>query len=253
MIMALLLLTGATPLFAWGPKGHDVVATIAEAHLRPRARRAIDRALEGQSLLYWANWMDNASHSPDYAYTLTWHYKNLDKGETLESMPREERGDILTALECLIEGLTNGELSHDEEAVYLRMLIHLVGDLHCPMHTGHLSDLGGNRVSLYFFGERTNLHALWDSSLVEAAHRWSHTEWREQLDRLNRREAKAATEGEIDEWFMESHRLCQRIYEELPEGSHVSYDEVARYAPVIEEQLLRGGLRLARLLNEIYR
>lgn len=253
VMMALLLILGATPLFAWGPKGHDVVAAVAEAHLKPRTRHAIEQALEGRSLLYWANWMDNASHTPEYAYTLTWHYKNIDEGYTLATMPREERGDILTALECLMQGLKSGQLSSEEEAVYLRMLVHLVGDLHCPMHTGHRSDLGGNRIPLYFFGKESDLHSVWDSSLVEAAHRWSHSEWQEQIDRLKRREAKALAEGSFEEWFEESHALCQKIYRELPEGSRISYNEVARYAPIIEEQLLRGGVRLARLLNEIYR
>lgn len=252
-VALLLLAGGATPLFAWGPKGHDVVAYIAECHLTARAARAIDRALEGHSPVYYANWMDNASHTPDYAYTKTWHYKNIDHGYTLETMPREPKGDILTAIESLVSGLKSRTLSAEEENIYLRMLIHLVGDLHCPMHTGHLSDLGGNRVKVTFFGEATNLHSVWDSSLVEAAHRWSYTEWQREIDRVGRHEAEAISAGEPADWFRESHALCCEIYKQTPEGSRLSYDEVAHYAPIIEQQLLRGGLRLARLLNEIYR
>lgn len=252
--MALLLLAGgATPLFAWGPKGHDVVAYIAECHLTPRAARSIDRALEGHSLVFYANWMDNASHTPDYAYTKTWHYKNIDHGQTLETMPQEPKGDILTAIEYLVSGLKSHTLSAEEENICLRMLIHLIGDLHCPMHAGHLSDLGGNRVKVYFFGESANLHSVWDSSLVEAAHRWSYTEWQREIDRTNRHEANAITEGDPTTWFLETLALCGEIYKQNPEGSRLSYDQVAHYAPIIEQQLLRGGLRLARLLNEIYR
>ncbi len=253
IVTALLLLLGsATPLFAWGPKGHDVVAYIAECHLTPRTARAVDRVLKGHSPVYVANWMDNASHTPEYAHTKTWHYKNIDPGHTLESMPREPKGDILTALHALVEGLKSRELSAEEEEVALRMLIHLMGDLHCPMHAGRLSDLGGNRHPVRYFGKSSNLHSVWDSSLVESAHRWGYTEWQREIDRLSRSEAGQEAERSLEEWFLETHALCSEIYSSTPEGANLSYDDVARYAPLIERQLLRGGLRLARLLNEIY-
>ena len=76
------------------------------------------------------------------------------------------------------------------------MLVHLVGDLHQPMHTGHLSDRGGNSVPVRFFGRESNLHAVWDSSLPEAAHKWSYTEWQNQLDRLTEEDKKAQS-GQI--------------------------------------------------------
>ena len=64
------------------------------------------------------------------------------------------------------------------------MLIHLVGDMHCPMHTGRLSDIGGNQRPVLMFGRKTNLHSAWDSAILEAGHKWSYTEWQEQIDRL---------------------------------------------------------------------
>lgn len=127
---------------AWGPKGHDVTAYIAECHLTPEAAEAVDKVLGGHSLVYYANWLDNASHQPEYAYTKTWHYRNIDAGQTLETMPVNPDGDVLTAVEQLVERLSSGELTPEEEALDLKMLIHLVGDMHCPMHLGHLSDLG---------------------------------------------------------------------------------------------------------------
>lgn len=254
ILTALLLLLGsATPLFAWGPKGHDVVAYIAECHLTPRAARKVDRILEGHSPVYVANWMDNASHTPAYAHTKTWHYKNIDRGHTLETMPLEPKGDILSALDSLIERLKSRELTPEQEQISLRMLIHLMGDLHCPMHAGRLSDLGGNRHEVTYFGKKSNLHSVWDSSIVESAHRWSYSEWQREIDRVSRSEAKELTRGGLEEWFLETHALCCEVYESTPEGANLSYDYVAQFTPRIEEQLLRGGLRLAHLLNEIYR
>ena len=73
-VMAAVALSAA----AWSQKGHDVVAHIAERHLTPSTQAAVDSLLEGRHLVYWANWLDNASHTPEYAYTKTWHYRNVD-------------------------------------------------------------------------------------------------------------------------------------------------------------------------------
>ncbi len=237
---------------AWGQKGHDVVAYIAEQHLTPAAAAAIDKLLDGHSPVYYANWLDNASHTPAYAYTKTWHYLNIDEGETLDSMPKNPKGDILTAITTLVEEIRAGKLSPEEEGIRLRMLIHLVGDLHCPMHAGRLSDLGGNRCVVLFFDKATNLHAVWDSDLVEASHRWSYTEWQQQIDRASEEEIAAIQCGTPRDWLLQTHALCTPIYDRTPAGTKISYDYIAAATPTIEQQLLRGGLRLARLLNTLY-
>ena len=84
--------------FAWGQKGHDVTAYIAECHLTPEAAEKIDKALNGHSPVYYANWLDIASHTPEYAYTKTWHYRNVDEGKTIDTMPENPDGDVLKAV-----------------------------------------------------------------------------------------------------------------------------------------------------------
>lgn len=245
-------LAAAGNAFGWGQKGHDVTAYIAECHLTPAAAARIDSLLGGHSPVYYANWLDNASHTAEYAYSRTWHYLNVDEGKTLETMPRNPKGDVLTAIESIVERLKAGWMTPEQEAVDLKILIHLVGDLHCPMHTGHLSDLGGNKRPVLFFGRKTNLHSVWDTSLPDAAHKWSYTEWQQQLDRLDGERAACAAAGTPRDWLLETQEICREIYDFTPEGTKISYDYIAKYAPVIEQQLLRGGLRLAHLLNGIY-
>ena len=252
LLVVCLSLLLAHEALAWGQKGHDVTAYVAENHLTKRAAKRIAAVLEGYSPVYVSNWLDNASHTPEYAYTKTWHYLNVDEGETLESMPKNPDGDVLKAVTEIVARLKSGGLTPTEEALNLRMLIHLVGDMHCPMHAGHLSDLGGNRVSVIYFGDATNLHSVWDTALVESAHRWSYAEWQREIDRLSKEEAAEVASGEPADWMRETLELCSEVYASTPEGTKISYDYVAKYAPVIEQQLLRGGLRLARLLNEIY-
>lgn len=184
--------------------------------------------------------------------TATWHYANVDEGFTYETMTKNPDGDIVETIDRIVAELKDGQLDPAQEQLYLKMLIHLVGDLHQPMHTGHLSDRGGNSVPVRFFGRESNLHAVWDSSLPEAAHKWSYTEWQNQLDRLTEEEVARIQSGTPLDWFKESNAICREIYVATSEGSDLSYDYIATYAPVIERQLLRGGHRLAGLLNEIY-
>lgn len=253
LITALVAMCFISEAFAWGQKGHDVVAYVAECNLSPRVAKRVTRVLEGHSPVYYSNWMDNASHTKEYAYTSTWHYANVDEGYTFETMPRLESGDVVKAVNDLVAQLKSKTLSAEEENIALRMLIHLVGDLHCPMHAGRKSDRGGNRVKVLYFGRQTNLHSVWDSSLVESAHNWTYTEWQKQIDIISKQEKKAVQQGSVEDWFKQTHAIAEQIYAATPEGSRLSYDEVAEYAPIIEQQLLNGGLRLAHLLEEIYR
>lgn len=253
LALSALALFAVVQVFGWGPKGHDATAYIAECHLTPKAAKQIDRVLDGHSLVYYANWLDNASHTPEYAYTKTWHYLNIDEGKTLETMPRNEQGDVLTAVTAIYEKLKNGGLSREEEQFNLKMLIHLVGDMHCPMHTGRLSDRGGNDRPVVLFGRPSNLHSIWDSGIVEAAHKWGYTEWQQQIDRASKQDIRMIQAGTPTDWLRETQQICNEVYAKTPEGTKISYDYVNDFASVIEQQFLRGGLRLARLLNEIYR
>lgn len=253
LLLILSLITLSLPTFAWGPKGHDVVAYVAECHLSKRAAAQLDELLGGYSPVYWANWLDNASNTPQYRYTKTWHYMNIDEGKDIETMEREPKGDLLTALEGIIAGLKSHKLSRENESLYVKMLIHLIGDLHCPMHAGRKTDLGGNRIKVRYFGKESKLHSVWDSSIVESAHRWSYSEWQQQCDRLSKEETERVCQGSITDWFRETVEICRDVYASSPEGSNLSYDYVAKYSPVVEQQLVRGGHRLAAILNEIYK
>lgn len=238
--------------FSWGQKGHDVTAYIAEQHLTPTTKQALDSILENKSIVYWANWLDNASHTPEFAYSKTWHYKNIDDGVAYESAPKNPKGDVVTAINGQIEALRSGKLTKEESALALKMLVHLVGDVHQPMHVGHATDLGGNRVKVRYFGKDNNLHSVWDSSLVESAHKWSYTEWQNQIDRLKPEAIAEITMGTPDDWCKETFVICGDVYAKTPEGTNISYDYIADWTPVIENQILKGGLRLAKVLNQLF-
>ena len=239
--------------FGWGQKGHDVVAYIAECNLSPEVYQKVVKKLDNHSLVYYANWLDNASYTDQYRYTKTWHYANVDKGFTYQTMKKNEKGDVVTAINDIVAKLKSGELTPEEEAVNLKFLIHLVGDIHAPMHAGRLSDIGGNKTYVTYFGRKTKLHSLWDTPMVEDLHRWSYTEWQQQLDKTcPKKLKKQIATGTAADWLEESHHVATAIYEASPENKKLSYDYQNKFAQSLEQRLLYGGLRLAMLLNEIY-
>lgn len=244
---------GSTLTLAWGQKGHDTTCAIAQNHLTQKALDEVTSLLDGKSMVYWANWLDNASNTPEYAYSKTWHYKNIDLGETFESAPLEPKGDIVRALGEQIAKLKDESLSREEHQLALKMVIHLMGDVHQPMHMGRKLDLGGNKYIITYFNNQTNLHSTWDSQLVESAHKWSHTEWVEEIDRLSKEEVEAISKGDVKSWAKETYQLATKVYEGSPTDKKLSYDYIAKWTPVIEQQFLRGGIRLASILNEIYK
>lgn len=253
LIILLTVLPIAIPSFGWGQKGHDVTAYVAECNLKSGVRNKIAKILGNHSLVYYANWLDNASHTPEYAYTSTWHYANVDEGYTYETMEKLSTGDVITAVNDLTAKLKGKNLEPETEKLYLMMLIHLVGDMHCPMHAGRRTDRGGNEVQVKFFNSPRKLHGIWDTDLVESSHKWGYIDWEHQIDRATKQQKREIVKGSTLDWFNETHAIAEQIYKETPAETVISYDYISKYSPVIEQQFLRGGLRLAKILNEIYK
>ena len=256
------ILFSSITTFAWGPMGHDVVAAIAEKNLTKKAKKNIEKLLDGNSIVFYASWMDNIQNSPSwkngYDKTKTWHYANVDKGHTYQTMKKNENGDVVSALNQLTRELTENydNLTDSVKADYIKMIVHMVGDLHCPMHAGRLTDKGGNGTEVKWFNQSTNLHSVWDSKMIESARRWGYQEWVEQLDRKDKKFRKAVCSGTYEDWFMktvqnaaEMYDYVERIGEKKP---NLSYQFVYDFSPILEESLTLGGYRLAYVLNSIF-
>jgi hypothetical protein len=256
------MLLDPTQAFAWGAKGHDVVAAIAEQHLTPKAKRKIRKLLDGKSIVYYSSWMDNIQNSPywmnGYNKTKTWHYANVDKGHTYQTMTKNENGDVVNGLEFLTKEMTENykNLTDSMRVDYLKMIVHMVGDLHCPMHAGRLSDRGGNNTRVKWFRNESSLHSVWDSKIIDSARQWSYSEWRDNLDRADRKYRKAIMSGSYEEWFKETVEGAASIYDYVEaqgDKPSLSYQFVYDFSPLLEEQLLNGGYRLAYVLNTIFK
>ena len=145
---------------AWGPSGQTITVSLAEKYLTARARMAVSKILNGSSLSSVATWADQARREEQWSQTSSWHY--IDRESAKSQMP----GNVRDAIEYCREKLSSDD-SDSEKLVWLKFLVHFVGDLHQPMHVGNPSDRGGNLTKVSYRGKQYNLHALWDGAFID--------------------------------------------------------------------------------------
>lgn len=241
--------------YSWGVTGHRVVAEIAQNNLSHRAKKNLKKMIGNQKLAYYANWPDfiKADTTGVWKSSEQWHYVNIPPQASLQtftdSLRLQKAPNLYTQIQVMTSQLKDKNTQPKDREIALRFLIHLVGDAAQPLHVGRLEDLGGNRIKLKFFGENTNLHSLWDSKLVDFQ-KYSYTEFAEVLDVKPAEEKRQIQSGTLEEWFYQSHQAANQIYSYSKEGSNYSYDYNYRFAGLLERQLLEGGLRLAKILND---
>jgi hypothetical protein len=250
-LIALLLIPAA--LFSWGKTGHRVVGQIAENHLTPKAFQAVRDLLGADSLAEVSNWADEIRSEPNWRIADPWHYVNIPDGESYDTMEKNPAGDILVALNRFDGVLRDPAAPRQSKIEALKFMVHLVGDLHQPLHAGKRDDLGGNRVTVTWFRstEPVNLHAVWDDRIIEQEN-LSFTEWVRFLDHPSESEVREWQSTSYKQWMEESFRLRAKAYEFKPELP-LSYEYVFRSMPIVKQRLLQGGVRLAGALNRIFR
>ncbi|MBD8488638.1 S1/P1 nuclease [Echinicola sp. CAU 1574] len=237
--------------YGWGQNGHRVIGQIAAWHLNSKAQRSIAKILGHESIPMVANWMDQIRSDHDYDYAYTWHFLTVHEGEGYNPAIQEEGGDAYETLQRLIDELKNKPLSLKKKQENLKMLIHIVGDLHQPLHVGTGEDMGGNKVDVYYFNQKTNLHTVWDTKMIERQH-LSFTELATHLNnRADKQTIKELQGAPLSAWLEEAVSLRPFVYD-LPENKRLSYEYDYKYFPIIEARLLAGGIRLAGILNDIY-
>jgi len=244
-------------VFAWGLTGHRTIAEIAERHLSGKTKKELRKIFGNEKLAYWANWPDfiKSDTTGVWSHTHVWHYINIDPQpdfETFKKVLNEQPGpSAYTQVDILSKQIKDKNTSLEDRKIAIIFLVHIVGDLAQPMHTGRIADLGGNKISVNFFGKETNLHSIWDNDLIDSK-KYSYTELADNLDIRNKEYVKNIQSGNLVDWLYETHILANNIYANTPNGAKLSYDYIYKYDKILEDQLLKGGLRLARVLNELF-
>jgi hypothetical protein len=279
-LAAVLLLPGS--LFAWWDDGHVIVARIAEAQLTPDARAAIkdllgenregERNISDVRICTWADLIRSSGQlNRKYPKNDTWHYINIEiKTKQEDFKPDPDGNDVLGAIERFKKVLKDPKAAKDDRKEALFFVVHFIGDMHQPLHTGNREDdRGGNSQPIKSVlgkpEDRLNLHKVWDGHLV-AAERGELTVddfAKRLLSEINETDRETWLKGDVKQWIWQSHAIVvERVYrysdnKEFPprdnttvELTEENYFKINK--PIVREQLKKGGVRLAATLNECF-
>lgn len=235
----------------WGKTGHRASGAIADQYLTGRAKRHIAKLLHHQSLAMVSTFADEMKSDDRYKAFSTWHYVNMPFDTTYQTSVKNENGDLVTGIAYCKKIIRDKNASDDDKAFYLKLLIHLVEDLHQPMHVGLEGDRGGNDIKLKFQFKDTNLHSVWDSKMIDD-YGMSYSELAENRAYLTKAQVKALQQGSVEDWLADSQQVAKTIYASVKEGDNLRYDYMYLYFGTVRTQLEKGGIRLAKVLNELF-
>ena len=235
--------------FGWGKEGHQIVALIAQSQLDEKVKEKVDKYLFGMSYEDAGTWMDDIKRERAFDYMKPWHYVNIDKGA--EYAKKDTTGDIYAEINASVELLKKYK-SHSNEEVSkaLKILFHLCGDMVQPLHVGYGGDKGGNDVKLEYFGKSSNLHKVWDSEII-ASENITYSKCYSALQKYSVNEISEIKKFTIASWMKDSRKLLPKVYD-MPDGK-ISEEYKTKNAELIESQLIVGGIRLATLLNQVFK
>ena len=229
--------------FGWGREGHIMTADIAHQHMTAAAKDSLKAYLGDMTIEQASTWMDEIKKDTSLDYLKQLHYINIEPGMNYDSA---SQGNIIAELNKVIAELrdrshhTKAEIAFD-----IKVLIHLIGDLHQPLHVGYGSDKGGNGIKFTVLGDSSNLHRVWDTEIIRKEHITTGL-----LERILEKGHIANTEKiDIIAWMNESRSELTAVYDF---SGNIEQEYLDKNTKLVEKQLLRGGLRLATLLNSIF-
>jgi hypothetical protein len=250
IILTTIIVFTSLSVMAWGQIGHRVVGKIAENYLSPEAKKAIKAILGNESLAVASTFMDEVKSDDTYDHTHAWHYTTIPNGETYATCEKSEKGEVVKAIEDMKAIITNAESTLEEKQVALRFLVHLVGDIHQPLHVGNGKDRGGNDYNIKWFYSNSNLHRIWDSQLIEHKE-YSYSELVEVIDFTAPDQIDLWQSSTTADWANESAMIRERIYPDKGLDK-IGYEYAYEHWDLMQEQLLKSGVRLAGVLNTLF-
>jgi hypothetical protein len=249
LIATVLLLASPIHSFAWGKKGHELVAEVAFHYLDESTKAKVQGYLKNMSIEDAANWMDEMRGNDYYTYMRTWHYLDVEKGERY--IPAATDRNIIIILNSAIlelqhrDNIKKKQIKND-----LLLLFHLMGDLHQPLHVGYPGDKGGNTINVTLVKANTNLHSAWDTGIIEQKN-ITLDDCLKQYDNFSPDEIANIKQLKVLQWMDQSRSLLDTVYnfkDDLLDQNYVDSSSI-----IIEKQILKAGLRLASVLSEAFK
>lgn len=250
VLFVLFYILSPTKLNAWGVIGHRVIGEMASNMMSCVARKKVEKVLSNVSVAMVSNWGDFVKADTAYSEFSDWHYTNLPA-----NLSRNRFDSVALTTnsgECIyrVIYLTEYLKKHPDDVEKLKLLIHLVGDMSQPLHLGRQQDLGGNTITIKWFGHNINIHALWDSYLIDEQ-KLSYTEYATHLKRIYKPKRVKYSKQQVLDFAWKTYLVCEKIYSTASDTSK-SYRYIYDYQKVWEQQLVEGSILLASILDYIY-
>ncbi len=233
--------------FGWGHKGHQLVAEVAWEMLNEKAKANLKQHLDGFTIESAATWMDDIKSNRSYSYMNKWHYVNVPKGGSYTENGEE---NVISELEKTISALRKNEhLSADDYAKELRILFHLVGDLHQPLHCGYGDDKGGNDIQVNYNKHNSNLHRVWDTDIIESEH-ISLADCLAMKKTFTEGDLAHLTKIDVKMWMRQPRSQLKQVYD-FPEDGTIDMGYISKNKDLVKEDIFIAGARLAAVINDI--
>ncbi|GLB48945.1 endonuclease [Neptunitalea sp. Y10] len=236
----------------WGATGHRVTGEVAADYIKKSTARKIEKLLDGHGLAEVSTFGDDIKSDKRFRKFGAWHYVNIDPGKEYGDEPASAYGDIIKGIDTCMVVLKSETATKADKQFYLKMLVHLVGDLHQPLHVGKAEDLGGNKIKVTWFREDSNLHRVWDSEMLDH-YNMSYTEISGNFPELTKNQVKQLQKGSVLDWVNETRKLVDKVYASAKDGDDLGYRYMYDHFGEVQEQLEKGGVRLAKLLDEAFK
>ena len=255
IVMSVALVTSSAS-WSWGQTGHRITGEIAQSRINGKTAAEIEMILGKDGLAEMATWPDDQRSNPEPFWQKDanpWHYVTLPGGKRPSELVSPTEGDALTALERFAAIVRDRKKPRDERALALRFIIHIIGDLHQPLHVGNGTDRGGNDFKVTWFGDQANLHSVWDSGMIDR----QGLSFTEYADRLQRRLSAAQTiswwDARPQTWIGESATMRDGLYPAASEQpAALGYAYQFKHLPSVEIRLAQSGVRLAAYLDALF-
>lgn len=251
-VFAVLTVSNSPNTWAFGQTGHRITGAIAEHYLSESAKSELNKLLEGESLAEASTYIDEMRSNPSEFWQKTanpYHYITVPTGKTYQQVGAPRKGDAVFALNKYTRLLKNKNASKDDKALAVKFIIHLIADLHQPLHVGDGTDRGGNDVKVQFFWEPSNLHRVWDSGLIDRQ-QLSYTEWTKWLLRtISQKDVQQWNSVNPVVWINESIEVRQRIY---PNTKKLDWNYQYQHLPTLKLRLKQAGVRIAHYFNDLW-
>ena len=232
--------------FAWGHKGHSLVAEVAFSQLNESTKTEVMKFLDGKSIEDAANWMDEIRSDHTYDYLKPLHYINIDKGEQFNPSSTE---NIYSEINRILTDFKSMDKLRDEQIQFdLLELMHLFGDIHQPLHCGYGSDKGGNTVQVSFLGTGSNIHKVWDSEMID----YKKVTLQDvlQSNHYTSEQIASIKKAPVEAWIKESRSYLDNCY--AFKSNKIDDAYVNANIGIVESQIDKAGIRLAALLEEYF-